>query len=295
MNVNFYKKLKGILNKKYLIALSFFGLYSFLLYQYVANQISLNYIIKINEMDQLFSRTNLALSSKLDILNKDADKLYDIVQDLSLRLNLAYQKNGRLNCEITKGGVSENGGWCSSISGRNSSQHMTDYYFANATSLFLKDKQVASLGDGPGIYKELFEQLGHVISYDAFDGAPFAELTTDNRVKFLDLSVPVYHLNLYDWIISVEVAEHIPKEYEHIYLDNIVRFAKEGVILSWAKIGQGGLAHINNQNFSYVKEQMEKRGFKHDEKDSFYLKSKCSTSFFKENLNVFRKISIFSA
>lgn len=51
-------------------------------------------------------------------------------------------------------------------------------------------------------------------------------------------------------------------------MDNLVRHAKEGIIISWAKLWQGGHSHINNRDFSYVKEQMEKRGFIHNEKDS---------------------------
>ena len=56
--------------------------------------------------------------------------------------------------------------------------------------------------------------LKQVASYDAFDGAPFAKETTEGRVEFLDLSVPVYHFNQYDWVLSLEVTEHIPIKYE---------------------------------------------------------------------------------
>jgi hypothetical protein len=37
-----------------------------------------------------------------------------------------------------------------------------------------------------------------------------------------------------------------------VYLDNIFRHAKEGIILSWAVPGQGGLSHINNKPIEYV-------------------------------------------
>ena len=82
---------------------------------------------------------------------------------------------------------------------------------------------------------------GLLKGYDAYDGAPFSEKTSEGRVQYLDLTLPQYGLPLYDWVMSLEVAEHIPKEYESIYLDNIVRHAKEGVILSWAKPGTSHL------------------------------------------------------
>ena len=98
-------------------------------------------------------------------------------------------------------------------------------------------KYVASFGDGSGRYKELLMASGLLKGYDSYDGAPFSEEISEGRVKYLDLTLPQYGLPLYDWIISLEVAEHIPREYENIYLDNIVRHAKEGVILSWARPG----------------------------------------------------------
>jgi hypothetical protein len=218
----------------------------------------------------------------------EKEELNKINSDLSLKLNQAYQKIGRLNCQINKNEVSDNGGYCSSISGRNSSGHRTDDNFAKALSDFLANKRVASFGDGPGLYKEKIEAMGKVISYDAFDGAPFAEITTDNRVKFLDLTLPIYHLQKYDWVISVEVAEHIPKEFEHIYVDNLVRHAKEGIILSWSRVGQAGHSHVNNQNFDYIKSIMEKKCFKHDEENSSMLRNLASFNYIKINVNVYR-------
>ena len=88
----------------------------------------------------------------------------------------------------------------------------------------------------PGIYRELLLEYHQVSSYDSYDGAPYAEVTTNNNVRFLDLSVPIYHLKQYDWVISLEVGEHIPAKFEHIYIDNLFRHAKEGVILSWAAV-----------------------------------------------------------
>jgi len=49
------------------------------------------------------------------------------------------------------------------------------------------------------------------------------------------------------WILSLEVAEHIPAQFESIYIDNLVKHAKEDIILSWAKLGQSGHSHVNNK------------------------------------------------
>ena len=166
---------------------------------------------------------------------------------------------------------------------------MTDTALATRISSLLRSKSVASFGDGPGFYREYMLKLGQVKCYDAFDGAPYVKETTNDEVKFLDLSVPIYHLDKYDWVISLEVAEHIPAEFEHIFIDNLVRHAKEGIILSWAKLGQGGHSHINNRDFSYVKEQMELRNLRHDPNLSGLLKNASSLSWLRENINVFLK------
>ena len=132
-----------------------------------------------------------------------------------------------------------------------------------------------------------------VLCYDSFDGAPFAEETTNNQVKFLDLSVPIYHLNTYDWIISLEVAEHISKQYEDVFVDNIVRHAKEGIILSWAKIGQVGHSHINEKNFVDVKQLLKEKGFFHDADDSKKFQNLATLSWLKDNMNIYKKLNHF--
>jgi hypothetical protein len=210
----------------------------------------------------------------------------DII-DLSRRLTNSMKRIGQLTCENSSKEVSINGGWCSKISGTNSIQHVTDKILVITLSNFLKGKTVASFGDGPGLYKKLILEKREVKLYDSFDGAPYCEETTDGRVQFLDLSVPIYHLKKYDWIVSLEVAEHIPQEYESIYLDNLVRHATQGIILSWSRIGQGGHSHVNNRNFDYVKQQVEKRGFKHDLTSSNVLKNGTNLSWIRNNVNVF--------
>ena len=68
---------------------------------------------------------------------------------------------------------------------------------------------------------------GKVSSYTAFDGAPFSSENSGGLVTFMDLSVPNYGLDSYDWILSLEVAEHIPKPFEDAFMDNIVRHARK--------------------------------------------------------------------
>ena len=228
-------------------------------------------------------------SKSNNIENYTCLKNESTLADLSFKLNTAMNKIGKLNCNLTNGDVSSSGGWCARISGKDSIEHKTDERFAKALSQFLSGQKVASFGDGPGSYKEIFDRLKQVIVYDAFDGAPFCEELTNGNVKFLDLSVPIYHLNKYDWIISVEVAEHIPPEFEQIYIDNLIRHAKLGIVLSWSSPGQIGMSHVNERSFDYVRSQMESRNFVHDNTSSNFLKENADLFWIKNNLNVYRK------
>lgn len=150
-------------------------------------------------------------------------------------------------------------------------------------------KFVCSFGDGPGRYKQLLIDSGKLKAYDAYDGAPFCDKTSEGRVKFLDLTLPQYGLPVCDWVISLEVAEHIPAEFEHVYIDNIARHAQEGVVLSWARPGQGGYSHINNRDIEYISNVMLKQDFIHDIKDSEKLKNASSLHWLKSNINVFKR------
>ena len=139
------------------------------------------------------------------------------------------------------------------------------------------------------MYARKIKELGEVKSYTAYDGAPFCETTTDGWVTFLDLTAPQFGIPCYDWIISLEVGEHIPKQFENIFVDNLVRHAREGIILSWAKIGQGGHSHINNKAEKDVIEMMSKRGFTINRAEDEHLRKISSASWLKGNIRVYRR------
>jgi cyclopropane fatty-acyl-phospholipid synthase-like methyltransferase len=103
----------------------------------------------------------------------------------------------------------------------------------------------------------------------------------------MDLTIPQFGIRQYDWIISLEVAEHIPEKYEVVYLDNIFRHAKEGIILSWAVPGQGGLSHINKKPIEYVTKVMRDNGFKRDAEKTMKLQTSASLPWIKRNINVY--------
>ena len=107
------------------------------------------------------------------------------------------------------------------------------------------------------------------------------------QVKFLDLTLPQYWLPRYDWVLSMEVLEHIPTQYETVVMDNIDRAAGHGVVLSWAVPGQGGFHHVNNRSPTYVNETMSSRGFSLDKEASGNLSKEATVSWLKNNVRVY--------
>ena len=104
------------------------------------------------------------------------------------------------------------------------------------------------------------------------------------------MTLPQYWLPRYDWVLSVEVLEHIPVDSEKEALDNIDRAAGHGVVLSWAVPGQLGFRHINNRPPTYVHKLMSERGFTIDLNASNALREKATFLNLKRNLMVFVRI-----
>jgi len=105
----------------------------------------------------------------------------------------------------------------------------------------------------------------------------------------MDLSIPNYLEMKYDWVMSLEVGEHIPAKYESIFLGNVFRHAKEGVVLSWAVPGQDGHHHVNNHDNNYVIERLEEHGFAYDAVAAQGLRDVSTLPWFKNTLMVFRR------
>eukprot|EP00198_Chlamydomonas_reinhardtii_P011870 XP_001701207.1 hypothetical protein CHLREDRAFT_153390 [Chlamydomonas reinhardtii] len=75
------------------------------------------------------------------------------------------------------------------------------------------------------------------VSYTAYDGGEGVEAVTGGAVRFLDLAEPTWLGVGYDWVVSLEVGEHIPPHLEAAFLGNLIRHARRGLL------GGGALRH----------------------------------------------------
>ena len=89
--------------------------------------------------------------------------------------------------------------------------------------------------------------------------------------------------------MCLEVLEHLPSKLEAIAVDNIIRVARTGTVLSWAVPGQGGFHHINLRSHDYVINLMKYKGFDIDTEASDRLRKAAYYVWLKNNLLVFRR------
>ncbi|XP_022255992.1 uncharacterized protein LOC111088934 isoform X1 [Limulus polyphemus] len=129
-----------------------------------------------------------------------------------------------------------------------------------------------------------------VLTWTGFDGAGNIEAVIKDRfIKFLDLSEEQHLPEKYNWVMSLEVGEHIPAVFEDTFLDNVVRHACNGVILSWAIPGQEGHYHVNCRDNNYIKAKMAKRGFINDLAMETWIRRATHFPHFKNTLMVFNR------
>lgn len=163
-----------------------------------------------------------------------------------------------------------------------------DSLIQNIIMFFKKEnaKSIVDLGCGTGYYVTQMRKEG--LKADGFDGNPFTPEITGNVCGVFDLS-SVKQLEPYDWVLSLEVGEHLPQKFEDSFIQNIHINNKKGIILSWAIKGQGGLGHFNEQNNDHVKEKICKLGYSNDIESENILRKKCDLYWFQDTVMVFRK------
>ena len=183
--------------------------------------------------------------------------------------------------------INDNGFW--DHNGHALENHFNDLFVAELLVSFAKKYSpslVYDFGCGTGFYlKQINDTLG--IESIGFEGVPDTALYQNILKK--DLTEELTMKRSADMSISLEVGEHIPKEFEQIFIDNICNNTNKILVLSWAIKGQGGKGHVNCQDNDYIIEEVEKRGFKFNPKILNYRKN-AELRWFKNTLMMFERV-----
>jgi hypothetical protein len=183
--------------------------------------------------------------------------------------------------------IKKNGSWVvgDSDPGHCYVQYMSDLIIGIVNKK--KPSLVYDFGCGYGEYIKNISELG--VETIGFEAHP--NKTVYDNIQKLDLSIPVVLERSADISISLEVGEHIPVEFEQIFIDNICNNTKNMVIFSWAVEGQGGDGHVNCRNNDYIISEMTKRGFIFDPTILELRKSFDSNHWFYNSLMLFNKVN----
>jgi hypothetical protein len=140
---------------------------------------------------------------------------------------------------------------------------------------------------------EYFNRLAN-FTCDGVDGNPYSAQLVHHPVYIADLSKPVNLGARYDWVLSLEVGEHIPAEYEETFMQNLDKHSKDGIVLSWAVRGQGGDGHVNCKDNEEVIPVVCSMGYDYEIVKTKELREECATYpnvgwWFRNTLMVFRR------
>lgn len=181
--------------------------------------------------------------------------------------------------------INEKGFW----ENKTAEGHHHDKSLARAILDMLKKdecKTLVDFGCGMNYYTEHFRQAGVICQ--AYDGNPNTYALTLGTARTQDLSVEFDLGEKFDCVLSLEVGEHIPAEFESIYLDNICKHAKGMIILSWAVPGQAGDGHVNCQTNAHIIDEMHLRAYTLDEVATKALRNASSLPWFQKTIMVFK-------
>lgn len=151
-----------------------------------------------------------------------------------------------------------------------------------------KDNQIYDFGCGMGNY---LNDL-HSSSFTKLIGLEAEPPKTDYEFKIncQNLAHP-FILDKKGIVICLEVGEHLPKEYQDTFLDNIANNCSDYLITSWAVRNQGGYGHYNELNNDEIIPEITKRGFTYlpEKSNELRLVVEDFCSYFRNTLMVFKK------
>lgn len=99
--------------------------------------------------------------------------------------------------------------------------------------------------------------------FQGYDGAVNVEEYTNGFVTWADLTVPGFSPagGKRDWVMALEIGEHVPAQFEAIVIDNIDMNKRCGALVSWAVPGQPGHSHVHLRSNDWVIDQFSRRGY----------------------------------
>jgi len=143
---------------------------------------------------------------------------------------------------------------------------------------------MCDFGAGGGQYSTWLNETGLIDAF-AFDGSKQA---SDSPVQEINLVGDIQLWRTFDWVMCLEVGEHIPKQFALTLLQNIKRHARHGIVMSWSSDWEG-IGHVNCLPYEEFVALVEKEtGFIWDKQASDLIRGTCEIEYIARTIAVFR-------
>jgi len=146
---------------------------------------------------------------------------------------------------------------------------------------------VGDFGAGGGHYSKWLNETGLVQAF-AFDGTHQAAELTDGAVQEVNLVQEMRLWRTFDWVLCLEVGEHVPKQYSSSLLANLKRHARKGLVMSWSDDWEG-IGHVNClSRDAFIAMVQKETGFMLDPEATEVVRKSCEIDYIARTLAVFR-------
>ena len=168
--------------------------------------------------------------------------------------------------------------------------HLDMPFALGVSALVGPGNTLLDFGAGKGHWSRFMGALG--VKVTAIDGASNISHITQRFVQQRELTRRFAKpCRTFDWVMSMEVAEHIPDAYEDTYLANLNCSLRAGLVFSWSRHGPPlGTGHVNPHEKMWVINKMKSTfGLELDRLATKALIRQTTTAYLKEAILIFRR------
>lgn len=129
------------------------------------------------------------------------------------------------------------------------------------------------LGAGDGYYSVVLNEMGtHVYAIELAAAAALIPKTVQVYIHDLREPLTATQGRVFDLVLCIEVAEHLPPETADTLCDTIARHCERLLVFTAAQPGQGGHGHVNCQLSEYWREKLESKGLFYLSDETVHIK-----------------------
>jgi len=147
-------------------------------------------------------------------------------------------------------------------------------FAAMAPCVSIPRYSILDIGAGVGQYGHALLALDPAHRYSGVDGAGNVERLTNGFLRWANLASPELSLPRADWVMSLEVGEHVPHAVEQHFVRNLHAHNCVGIVLSWSHPPYGGCGHVNNHHTPYIVALFAELGYVYDADASRLLRER---------------------